>query len=67
MNAPDGCPVHELACRDPGATIQLYDEQRRYLGPCSAERACAGHHAGLDEVMRRAVQGWAEGHLPSER
>ena len=53
MSTPDGCPWHDLAQRDPGATVQLYGEDGRYVGPVSAERACEGHHVGvwLDGVI----------------
>jgi hypothetical protein len=50
----DACPVHDLAVRDPGATVQIYDETGRYLYPMSAERACDSHHLGaaLDRYIR---------------
>ena len=56
-DAPDGCPVHGLAVRDPGATVQIYDGTGRYLYPMSAERACDSHHAGvvIDRYIRQRL------------
>lgn len=45
-DTPDDCPIHDLAAADPAATVQLYDDHGRHLGPSSAERACEGHHLG---------------------
>ena len=63
MTTPDGCPFHDLAKTDPAKPVECFDEEGRYLGPASAELACAGWHTGawmvrvcaslLDVVERR--------------
>jgi hypothetical protein len=52
VTGPDDCPWHEVATLTPGKTVLLYDEDGRYLGPASAELACAGWHVGtwIDRV-----------------
>ena len=61
-DTPDGCPIHDLAATDPGATVQFYDEHGRYLGPSSALLACEGHHLGaglnrfIDEHLPAAIE-----------
>lgn len=53
MGPEENCPVHQLAQTDPGATVNIYAEDGRFMYPMSAELACEGHHVGM--MIQRQV------------
>lgn len=61
----DGCPRYTLATVDPAATVYVYGDHGRYLGPAPAEQVCGGWHVGITlDVQVRAMLHRRDPHPP---